>query len=138
MPLSRAEIQKGYRERKKAKEGESYLRKERTRRMKYYVPSAELSTKERKRRNKHNAERVKKHREKRKTEVLQAEEDNIGETSGYESNLTATGEEGQLIVRMNFSSSKKGSARKRISRAVSKANREINHLKAKNNEMKKR
>lgn len=80
MPLSRAEIQKGYRERKKAKEGESYLRKERTRRMKYYVPSAELSTKERKRRNKQNAERVKKHREKRKTEVLQAEEDNIGET----------------------------------------------------------
>uniref|UniRef100_A0A8W8NXR6 Mutator-like transposase domain-containing protein n=1 Tax=Magallana gigas TaxID=29159 RepID=A0A8W8NXR6_MAGGI len=80
MPLSRAEIQKGYRERKKAKEGESYLRKERTRRMKYY----ELSTKERKRRNKQNAERVKKHREKRKTEVLQAEEDNIGETSGYE------------------------------------------------------
>lgn len=138
MPLSRAEIQKGYRERKKAKEGESYLRKERTRRMKYYVPSAELSTKERKRRNKQNAERVKKHREKRKTEVLQAEEDNIGETSGYESNLTATGEERQLIVRMNFSSSKKGSARKRISRAVSKAHREINHLKAKNNEMKKK
>lgn len=69
---------------------------------------------------------------------MQAEEDNIGETSGYESNLTATGEERQLIVRMNFSSSKKGSARKRISRAVSKAHREINHLKAKNNEMKKK
>lgn len=66
MPLSRAEIQKAYIERKKAKEGESYLR-ERTRRMKYYVPSAELSTNERKRRNKQNAERVKKHRDKRKT-----------------------------------------------------------------------
>lgn len=100
MPLSRAEIQKAYIERKKAKEGESYLR-ERTRRMKYYVPSAELSTNERKRRNKQNAERVKKHREKRKTVVLQAEEYNIGETSGYESNLTATGEERQLIVIKN-------------------------------------
>lgn len=99
MPLSRAEIQKAYIERKKAKEGESYLR-ERTRRMKYYVPSAELSTNERKRRNKQNAERVKKHREKRKL-VLQAEEYNIGETSGYESNLTATGEERQLIVIKN-------------------------------------
>lgn len=41
-----------------------------------------LSTNERKRRNKQNAERVKKHREKRKTVVLQAEKDNIGETSG--------------------------------------------------------
>ena len=67
MPRSRAEIQRAYRERKKAKEGENYLRKERTRRMKYYVPAAELSTKERKRRNKQNAERVKRHREKRRT-----------------------------------------------------------------------
>lgn len=33
--------------------------------------------------------------------VLQAEEYNIGETSGYESNLTATGEERQLIVIKN-------------------------------------
>ena len=41
MPLSRAQIQRAYRERKKAKEGENYLRKERTRRMKYNLPAAE-------------------------------------------------------------------------------------------------
>lgn len=38
---------------------------------------------------------------------------------------------------MNFSSSNKGSARKRINRAVTKAHREIKKLKAKNDEMKK-
>lgn len=127
MPLSRAEIQRAYRERKKAKEGENYLRKERTRRMKYYVPAAELSTKERKRRNKQNAERVKRHREKRRTEAAQAEESNAGETSGYETNMTSTGEQEHLVVRMNFNTSKKSSSRKRISRAVSKAHREISH-----------
>jgi hypothetical protein len=49
MPLSRAEIQRSYRERKKAKEGEVYLARERT--MKYYVPSRELSSRDRKERN---------------------------------------------------------------------------------------
>ena len=47
MGKSRAEIQKGYRGRKKQKEGESYLAKERQRRMTYYTPSSELSRTER-------------------------------------------------------------------------------------------
>ena len=91
-----------------------------------------------KRRNKQNAERVKRHREKRRTEAAQAEESNAGETSGYETNMTSTGEQEHLVVRTNFSTSKKSSSRKRISRAVSKAHREISHLKAKTYEMKKR
>ena len=43
MGKSRAEIQKGYRGRKKQKEGESYLAKERQRRMTYYTPCSKLS-----------------------------------------------------------------------------------------------
>ena len=66
MPLSRAEIQKAYRERKKATEGANYLRKERKRRMKYYVPSADLTESQRKKRNKKNNEVLKRYRQKRK------------------------------------------------------------------------
>ena len=42
--------------------------------MKYNVPAAELLTKERKRRSKQNAERVQRHREKRRMEAAQVEE----------------------------------------------------------------
>lgn len=97
-----------------------------------------LSTNERKRRNKQNAERVKKNREKKKNSGFASRRRQHRRDKWLvESNLTATGDERQLIVRMNFSSSKKGSARKRISRAVTKAHREIKKLKAKNDEMKK-
>lgn len=51
MELSRAEIQRCYRERKKAKEGEAYMARERERTTKYYVPSRELSSRDRKERN---------------------------------------------------------------------------------------
>lgn len=43
--MSNAERQKKYRERKKAEEGENYLRKEVQRVKKYYVPTSELSKK---------------------------------------------------------------------------------------------
>ena len=66
MPFSRAEIQKAYRERKKATEGKHYLRKERRRRMKYYVPSADLTESQRKKRNKKNNKVLKRYRQKRK------------------------------------------------------------------------
>jgi hypothetical protein len=56
MGKSRAEIQKAYREKKKQKEGESYLTKERQRRMIYYTPSSELSRTERVKRNEKNSE----------------------------------------------------------------------------------
>jgi hypothetical protein len=42
MGKRRAETQKAYREKKKQKEGESYLAKERYRRMTYYTLSSEL------------------------------------------------------------------------------------------------
>lgn len=50
-------IQEAYRERKKKKEGESYLIKERQRRMQYYKPSRELTRTQRIKRNKKNMHR---------------------------------------------------------------------------------
>ena len=50
MAKSRSQVQKEYREREKLKEGKSYLKKELTRVLKYYVPANELENKDRKRR----------------------------------------------------------------------------------------
>lgn len=44
MPLSRAEIQKRYREKKKRLEGEKFLKAERERKQKYYVPVENMSS----------------------------------------------------------------------------------------------
>ncbi|XP_060565544.1 uncharacterized protein LOC132724624 [Ruditapes philippinarum] len=51
MGKTRAEIQREYRERKKAKLGEEFMKKERERVRNYYVPASELSNKKRKERN---------------------------------------------------------------------------------------
>lgn len=73
MAKSRAEIQKAYRERKKQKEGESYLIKERQRRMQYNKPSSELTRTERlkrkKRTKKHCASGVKRKKKRRYNKI---------------------------------------------------------------------
>jgi hypothetical protein len=66
MGKCRAEIQKAYREKKKQKEGESYLAKERQRRMTYYTPSSELSRTERIKRNENNSEYLRTWRERKR------------------------------------------------------------------------
>ena len=66
MVKSRAEIQRDYRERKKRIEGESYKKRERERRQKYYVKTSELSTPELKKRREQTLNRVKKHYAKKK------------------------------------------------------------------------
>ncbi|KAL3836929.1 hypothetical protein ACJMK2_022335 [Sinanodonta woodiana] len=53
MGKSRAEIQKAYRERQKAK-GSAYLEKERVRQLQYYTPAADLSAKKMAERNEKN------------------------------------------------------------------------------------
>ena len=50
MGKTRAEIQKQYRERKKLREGEEYMEKERERKRKYYVKTSDLSAKKLKKR----------------------------------------------------------------------------------------
>ena len=66
MGKGRAEIQKAYREKKKQKEGESYLVKERQRRMTCYTPSSELSRTERVKRNEKNSEYLRTWHQKKK------------------------------------------------------------------------
>ena len=97
--------------------------------MKYYVPSADLTESQRKKRNKKNNEVLKRYRQKRKEQENNAQEPNQN-TNGYETNQNSDGQN-SLIVRMPFGDKRSGT-RKRISRAVSKANREIKHLKQKN------
>lgn len=66
MALTRAEIQKNYRERKKAKDVDDYLEKERKRTKQYYVPSKELSSKARSERNKKKLKTNRKYRQRKK------------------------------------------------------------------------
>lgn len=64
--MSNAERQKKYRERKKAEEGENYLRKEVQRVKKYYVPTSELSKNSLSKRHKRIKESMRKHRQRAK------------------------------------------------------------------------
>ncbi|XP_035684140.1 uncharacterized protein LOC118421089 [Branchiostoma floridae] len=64
MGKTRAEIQKAYRERKKAREGDAYREKEARRVMKYYIPSARLSKEALEARRARGREAAKRHREK--------------------------------------------------------------------------
>ena len=86
MAKSRAEIQKAYQERKTLKEEERYYQKERIRQMTYYVPGAELSHSEKRKRNKKNKEILQRHRLKKKNEAaaqVQLEDvSTLGESSG--------------------------------------------------------
>ena len=130
MPLSRAEIQKNYRERKKLKEGDKYLAKERARQKRNYVPVSSLSESSRKKRNKNIKERVRKHRSKQKEiERRDSITSDLGETSGYETNSTAH-DDSMLIVKLP--SARRNGPHKRISRALSSAHRNIKKLKIEN------
>ncbi|XP_064598561.1 uncharacterized protein LOC135464917 [Liolophura sinensis] len=137
MAKSRAEIQRAYRERQKAKNNEEYLKKERERRRRNYVPSAQLSRRDRIRRNVKNNETLKRHRRRRKEEARLAaeaaeaaiENQRIGEnmdSSGYDSPGSQAGPS-NLIVRLPFNNRRNGS-RKRISRSLSKKAKELSKL----------
>ena len=101
MPLSRAEIQKRYREKKKATEGEAYLARERARQTINYVPADLLTRSARKRRNDNIKERVRKHRLHKKISASRNEDadgnDTTEEKSGYE---TQDSKLSRLIVKL--------------------------------------
>jgi hypothetical protein len=142
MPKSRAEIQKAYRERKKQKEGESYLRKERRRRMTYYINAKYLTNKEKDERNEKSRLRVQKCRRlKKKTTERQVNDESFndeGNTSGYDSISTNESNSG-LVVRMNFNRNKRSNGpRQRNAKALSKACREIQTPKMKNANLEKK
>jgi hypothetical protein len=73
MGKSRAEIQKAYRKRLKQRDNEAYLEKERKRRRESYIPSAQLTPKERNERNRLNRERLHRFYEKKRNERQEGE-----------------------------------------------------------------
>ena len=89
MVKSRAEIQKAYRERLKAKLGEEYNKRERERVRKNYVPAEVLSSAKLKERNRKNKirNRLSIQRQKEKLRGLVEHESTDDETSGYASNI---------------------------------------------------
>ena len=121
MGKTRAEIHKAYRERLKTKNNEQYLAKERKRRKQSYIPSSQLSRRDRLRRNIKKQWNLKRHRERKK--VIQVEQNNRSsdmETSGYDSQQS----QGPLLVRMAFPNKKKG-PQKRIQRALAMKTRQL-------------
>ena len=66
MGKPRAQVQKEYRERKKTKEGETYLAKERARQKKNYIKVEDLKSDDAKKRREKIRERVRKHRQAKK------------------------------------------------------------------------
>jgi hypothetical protein len=142
MGKSRAEIQKAYREKKKQKEGESYLAKERQRRMTYYTPSSELSRTERVKRNEKNSEYLRTWRQKKRDDQNRQDlkneslENEALSTSGYES--VSSSLNNSLQVRFNFHPRKKNASRVRISRALSTAHMNISKLKKDNHQLTRR
>ena len=129
MGKTRAEIQKEYRERQKAKNKEEYLKKERDRRKKNYVPSGELTDKERLERNKKNREVLRRYYQREKDKRQTTVET---ETSGYESGEPQTSRSrdrspSQLRIRLDFPR-KRNSALKRWKKEISIANTRIKNL----------
>ncbi len=70
MGKTRAEIQKAYRERRIARDGDSYRQKEVQRVQKYYVPTCQLSNRSLHRRREQVAAAVRNHRTKKKLEGI--------------------------------------------------------------------
>ena len=117
MPLSRAEVQRRYRERKKKREGEDYLAKERKRQQKYYTSVSQLSLSEKKKRNEEIRKRVRKHRIARRLDGQQVieKEDNSDSTSGYYSQEPSSS---RLVVRLPV---RRNGPKKRLCRALETA-----------------
>ena len=115
MVKSRAEIQRDYRERKKRIEGESYKKRERERRQKYYVKTSELSTPELKKRREQTLNRVKKHYAKKRKSASE-----------------------KLELKFPFQGNHASGVRKRQKTALRSAYRQIEELKNENNQLKRR
>ena len=118
---SRSEIQKAYRERLKAKDKEGYLRKERERRKKNYVPTGSLSRRERMRRNAAINVALRRHRKRKLQEKTDAEAE----------------EKPKLVIKMPFNQRRNG-PNKRIGRALRKKELDVEKLQVELEEVKKK
>ncbi|XP_060564869.1 uncharacterized protein LOC132724071 [Ruditapes philippinarum] len=144
MGKSRAEIQRAYRERKKASEGEKYFEKERKRTRSYYVPTVKRSKKDLATRREKVRKNVQKYRQRMK-ELETQEQINQSACMQEDDKLIVDDENGvswstpnpKIVVKLPFFDPRQRT-RRRISRVVSKQNREIEKLKFQNESLQKR
>ncbi|XP_071138720.1 splicing regulatory glutamine/lysine-rich protein 1-like [Mytilus edulis] len=139
MPMTKAEKQKAYRDRKKQQEGESYLEKERQRTKAYYVPIADRSKTDQEKRRKKVRKLVQKHRERNRQSTIEPStsqpSQQVESTSQEQEQVVSSSTDNPistpLVVRLPCQNPK-NRTRKRISRQVAKCNREIERLKGEN------
>ncbi|XP_060569222.1 trichohyalin-like [Ruditapes philippinarum] len=138
MGKSKAEIQRAYRQRLKEKNNEEYLRRERERMRRNYVPSSELSDRDKKRRNEQNRAKLRRFyqrkREERQRLVAPQEQD----TSGYDSAPNDSSERGRLRVRIPFQNNRRKGALIRWKRELSEATSRIRLLEQERSKLLKR
>lgn len=132
MALTRAEIQKNYRERQKKKNGQ-FLKKERARQKRNYVPVNCLTDSERKKCNMKTKQRVHKHRLKKRDNAALRPEQIVSE-SGYET--VGSSGLGPLIVKLP--NARRNGPRKRLSKALRNANTSLKELKLENEILKRK
>ena len=133
MVKSRAEICRDYRRRLKEKDNEGYLRRERERRRKNYVPSEKLSKSQRAERQAKGRAAVRRHRERYRRQDNNEEESNAADTSGYET-MSSENHNSNMIVAMRFPNRSAG-PRTRIRNDLNKAKQTITDLKLENIEL---
>jgi len=135
MGKSKAEIQRQYRERKKLREGEAYLKRERERVKGYYVPIAEMPKKKAKQRRKKIREYVGRHRMEKKLKAASNTQTNQIDTCNIIQDFEVTSSNSSsLIVRLP-SIDQRIRSRRRISRATAKCMRSIEKLKEENTKL---
>ena len=123
MAKTRAEIQKAYRERKKAKEGSAYLDNEVKRVQKYYHRTVNLSKTELEKRREKIRESVNKHRASRRRRA----------------NEEATTSNSRLLVKIDFNKGrKKTPTSRRARKKIASLEERISHLERANKRVSKR
>ena len=144
MVKSRADIQREYRRRKKEKEGEEYLEKERKRVKGYYVPIQDRTPAERKKRRENVRKFVRQHRLKKLQEKHQSTRSETASTSTErdevedEFGVSSTRPSTSSVMTVKLPSfDPKNRSRKRIARATANHHREIKKLRAANDNLKK-
>jgi len=134
--MSNAERQKRYRERKKEKEGEEYLKREVQRVKRYYVPTTELSDRSLSKRRKKIRQCMRKHRQGKKSTQHRQQDQNETEMRSNEEpgpcdsttdrEVPSTSTPGQpFFVKMNFNEKKR---KRRTNKSLSRANKKIKTL----------
>ena len=136
------EIQKAYRERKKASEGMSYLDKERRRVQKYYVPIDQRNAASKQTRREKVREYVREHRARRKLQqqvAVQSVNEELcnSETTTPDENGVSSSTYNSCL-RVKLPAFERARSRKRISRATTKHHREIKKLRLENETLKRR